>query len=90
MKNKNIQVFGSILLSLTETLRSRVNLSTLDRKISHNPKKKTIKFSWKIKMLYAFQICEISELGTLKTCFGNKITNYFNGHLNKDIRIECK
>ena len=36
MKNKNIQVFGSILLSLTETLRSRVNPSTFDKKISHN------------------------------------------------------
>ena len=36
MKNKNIQVFGSILLSLTETLRSRVNPLTFDKKISHN------------------------------------------------------
>ena len=41
-------------------------------------------------MLCAFQICEILELGTLKTHFGNKITNYFNGQSNKDIRIEGK
>jgi hypothetical protein len=87
MKNKNFQIleigtFRPLLVKIiSKTVKDRGNLSTYYRKHltqSIQQQKNYIKIEWKIKILYTFQICYISDIGPLLDPFRNKVANFFN------------